>query len=119
MPASRRCGACARAGFTELDESPAFGFAANVRIAASAALLAVMGAFMGMAFPLGMRLAMASRAELGPWLWGVNGATSVLASVLAVVIAMAAGISASFWTGVAAYVVAVASFALAARPRAV
>jgi hypothetical protein len=49
----------------------------------------------------------------------VNGATSVLASVLAVVIAMAAGISASFWTGVAVYVVALASFALAARPRAI
>src|SRR5439155_16416018 len=71
-----------------------------VRVAVSGALLAVMGVFMGMAFPMGMRLAMASRRELGPWLWGVNGAMSVLASVLAVVIAMALGISASFWTGV-------------------
>lgn len=88
-----------------------------LRIAVSSALLAVMGIFMGTAFPLGMRLALASRAELAPWLWGVNGATSVLASVLAVVIAMAVGISASFWTGVAAYVVAVATFSLAARPR--
>jgi len=43
-----------------------------------------------------------------------HGATSVLASVLAVVIAMAVGISASFWTGVASYVVALASFAIAA-----
>ena len=66
---------------------------------------------------MGMRLAMASRRELGPWLWGVNGAMSVLASVLAVVIAMALGISASFWTGVASYVVAVGTFAIAARPR--
>jgi len=89
-----------------------------VRIAVSGALLAAMGVFMGMAFPMGMRLAMASRQELGPWLWGVNGATSVLASVLAVVIAMALGISASFWTGVASYVIAVGSFAMAARFRA-
>jgi len=89
-----------------------------VRVAVSGALLAVMGVFMGMAFPMGMRLAMASRRELGPWLWGVNGAMSVLASVLAVVIAMALGISASFWTGVASYVVAVGTFAIAARPRA-
>jgi len=88
-----------------------------VRVAVSGALLAVMGVFMGMAFPMGMRLAMASRRELGPWLWGVNGAMSVLASVLAVVIAMALGISASFWTGVASYVVAVGTFAIAARPR--
>jgi hypothetical protein len=85
-----------------------------VRIAVSAALLGVMGVFMGMAFPLGMRLAMGLRRELAPWLWGVNGATSVLASVLAVVIAMAVGISASFWTGVASYAVALASFAIAA-----
>jgi hypothetical protein len=88
-----------------------------VRVAVSGALLAVMGLFMGMAFPTAMRLAMASRPELGPWLWGVNGATSVLASVLAVVIAMAAGISTSFWAGVASYVVAVATFAIAARAR--
>ena len=89
-----------------------------LRIALAAGLLAAMGIFMGMAFPLGMRLAMASRAALGPWLWGVNGAMSVLASVLAVVIAMAFGISASFWAGVAGYVVALGAFLLAARPRA-
>lgn len=88
-----------------------------MRVAVSGTLLAVMGLFMGMAFPTAMRLAMASRPELGPWLWGVNGATSVLASVLAVVIAMAAGISMSFWAGVASYVVAVATFAIAARAR--
>src|SRR6185503_6279292 len=57
-----------------------------VRIALAGGLIAVMGVLMGMAFPLGMRLAMASRRELAPWLWGVNGATSVFASVLAVVI---------------------------------
>lgn len=107
-------------GFLTVPAIASFGDAETpVRIAVSGALLAVMGVFMGIAFPLGMRLAMASRPGLGPWLWGVNGATSVLASVLAVVIAMAAGISASFWTGVAAYVVAVASFALAARPAAI
>jgi hypothetical protein len=86
-----------------------------VRIAASAALLAGMGLFLGMAFPLGMRLATSARPQLAPWLWGVNGATSVLASVLAVVIAMLAGISASFWTGVASYVLALAAFAAAGR----
>jgi hypothetical protein len=89
-----------------------------VRIAISAALLSVMGILMGMAFPLGMRKAAAARPELTPWLWGVNGAMSVLASVLAIVIAMAVGISASFWTGVACYVLALASFAWAARAEA-
>jgi hypothetical protein len=86
-----------------------------VRIAACAALLAAMGLVLGMAFPLGMRLATGSRPQLAPWLWGVNGATSVLASVLAVVIAMLAGISVSFWTGVACYFLAVPAFAAAGR----
>ncbi|HXM82753.1 MAG TPA: hypothetical protein VN929_12610 [Burkholderiales bacterium] len=89
-----------------------------LRIAIAGALLAVMGIFMGMAFPLGMRLAMASRRSLGPWLWGVNGAMSVLASVLAVVIAMAFGISVSFWAGVASYLLALGAFAFAAPRRA-
>lgn len=86
-----------------------------VRITAAAGLLAVMGLFMGMAFPLGMRLAAASRPQLTPWLWGVNGAVSVLASVAAIVIAIGFGISASYWTGVAAYLGAVAAFAAASR----
>ena len=86
-----------------------------VRVIVSAALLAGMGFFLGMAFPLGMRLAMRMRPQLAPWLWGVNGATSVLASVLAVVIAMLAGISVSFWTGVASYLLALTAFAFAGR----
>jgi hypothetical protein len=84
-----------------------------VRIGACAGLLAVMGLFLGTLFPIGMRLATASRPQLAPWLWAANGATSVLASVLAVVIAMIFGISASFWTGVASYVVAAVAFAAA------
>jgi len=88
-----------------------------VRIAVSGGLMASMGIFMGMAFPLGMRLAIASRPQLAPWLWGVNGATSVVASVLAVVIAMAFGISASFWSGVICYLAAIAAFAFATLRR--
>jgi hypothetical protein len=92
------------------------GFQASetpVRIAVSGGLMASIGLFMGMAFPLGMRVAMASRPQIAPWLWGVNGATSVVASVLAVVIAMAFGISASFWSGVLCYLAAIAAFAFA------
>ena len=74
-----------------------------------------MGVFMGMAFPLGMRLAAASRPQLTPMLWGVNGALSVLASVLAIVIAIAFGISASYWTGVASYALAAAALAVASQ----
>ena len=63
--------------------------------------------------PTGDHVEKASRPQLAPWLWGVNGATSVVASVLAVVIAMAFGISASFWSGVLCYLAAIAAFAFA------
>jgi len=59
-----------------------------------------------MAFPIGMRAAARSHADLTPWLWGVNGATSVFCSVLAIVISLSFGISVSFWAGCACYGVA-------------
>src|SRR5688572_4712052 len=62
-----------------------------------------------MAFPLGLRVALRRAPLLAPWFWGVNGAASVCASVLAVVIAIGAGISAAFWTGTVCYVVALAA----------
>ena len=85
------------------------------RVLVAVGILFPLGLFMGMAFPLGMRVASASSASLTPWLWGINGATSVFASVLAVVIAMGWGISASFWTGFACYGAALVSFSRATR----
>ena len=57
-----------------------------VRILVATGILSPLGLFMGMAFPLGMRSASERSASLTPWLWGINGAASVLASVLAIVI---------------------------------
>jgi hypothetical protein len=85
------------------------------RIAVAIGLLLPIGFLMGMAFPLGMRLAARRAAALSPWLWGINGATSVCASVVAVVIALHWGIAASFWTGVGCYVAAAAALALETR----
>jgi predicted membrane-bound spermidine synthase len=81
-----------------------------VRVAVAVAVLMPLGLFMGMAFPLGMKVADGRAPELTPWLWGVNGATSVLASVMTVAIAMTWTISTSFWTGFASYAVAAAAF---------
>jgi hypothetical protein len=75
-----------------------------IRIAVAVAVLSVPGLLMGMAFPLGIKAARGRATGLLPWLWGLNGATSVLASVLAICIALAWSISAAFWTGVACYV---------------
>jgi spermidine synthase len=87
------------------------------RILASIGLLLPIGFCMGMAFPLGMRIALRRSPQLAPWLWGINGAASVCASVLAVVIAIGAGISAAFWTGTACYAVALAAVAWQARAK--
>ena len=89
-----------------------------VRIAAAVGVLLPLGLFMGMAFPMGMKLASARSPALTPWLWGVNGATSVCASVLAVVIALGFGISRAFWAGAACYALAAAAFLWASRRRA-
>ncbi len=78
------------------------GSPTSVRIAAAGSTLLPLGFFMGMPFPLGLRAAKRSPL-LVPWLWGVNGAASVLCSVLAIVVALGAGIAASFWMGVACY----------------
>ena len=85
------------------------------RIAAAVAMLAPLGFFMGMAFPLGMELAGRRSETLTPWLWGINGATSVCASVLALVIALTWGISVAFWCGFAGYVLALGAYVSAER----
>jgi hypothetical protein len=70
---------------------------------------------MGMAFPLGMLAASNRSVPLTAWLWGINGAASVSASVLAVVVALSAGIGAAFWAGVGCYALALVAYPIAAR----
>jgi hypothetical protein len=80
-----------------------------IRIGISVAILAPLGLFMGMAFPIGMARAMREKPALAPWLWAINGAASVCASVLAVVIALGVGISVAFWVGAVCYAIALVS----------
>ncbi|MCG3195874.1 MAG: hypothetical protein GHCLOJNM_00343 [bacterium] len=84
-----------------------------VRILVAVGLLSGIGVFMGMPLPLGMKWAQRRNPDLTPWLWGVNGATSVCASILAVAIAMTWGISTAFWTGCGFYALAFLCFARA------
>ena len=91
------------------------GATTMLRILVAIANLFPIGVLMGMAFPLGMRVASARFSALTPWLWGLNGATSVCASVLATAISLTASISASFWTGFAWYAVAFVALVWAAR----
>ena len=91
------------------------GSSTTIRIAAAAATLLPVGFFMGLPFPLGLRVAAANNPGIVPWLWGVNGAASVLCSVLATVVALSAGISAAFWLGVGCYCAALTAYAAATR----
>jgi hypothetical protein len=50
-----------------------------------------------------------------PWGWGVNGAFSVFASVLSIVIALAAGFRAAMLVGIACY--ALAYFLIRSMPK--
>ena len=85
------------------------------RIAVAIAIIFPLGFFMGMAFPLGMKMAGQRAVELGPWLWGVNGAMSVCASVLAVAIALTASISTGFWLGLVCYLITFGAFVYETR----
>ena len=86
-----------------------------VRIAVATAMLVPIGFLMGMPFPIGMKMASLRPNAPTAFLWGINGAMSVCASVLAVLIALSWGISSAFWTGCVSYAVGLAALAYAAR----
>ena len=76
------------------------------RIAVAIAMLFPVGIALGAAFPAGMNLTLQRHPTLAPWLWGVNGAFSVCASVFAVIVSMFCGISVSFGCGIVSYALA-------------
>ena len=84
------------------------GFERPARIAVAVAALAPVGFLLGTAMPLGLRRLAAGRAELVPWAWSVNGGTSVLGSVLAMVVAINNGFTATLLVGGACYLAALA-----------
>ena len=65
----------------------------STRILLSLAVIMPLGFLMGFAFPTGMTLVQRIDDEPAPWFWGINGATGVLASVVAVMVSMALGIN--------------------------
>lgn len=61
------------------------------RILLSLVLLAPMGVLMGMPLPLGVMQLQRTAASSIPWAWGINGASSVVASVAALGLAALVG----------------------------
>jgi len=80
----------------------------TVRILLAAGVMTPAGFLMGMCFPMGVQIARRFHAALVPWGWGVNGAFSVFASILAIAVAIHAGFRATLLAGGACYALAVA-----------
>jgi predicted membrane-bound spermidine synthase len=64
----------------------------TVRGTASVLIILPAGLLMGFGFPTGMRFISAVDRKPTPWFWGINGASGVLASALAVASSIAYGI---------------------------
>jgi precorrin-6B methylase 2 len=73
------------------------------RAVSTAALLAPLGALMGLPFPVALRLLSPMAETITPWAWGVNAVASVLGAVAAVVIAMTWGLQAVLLLGALVY----------------
>jgi predicted membrane-bound spermidine synthase len=86
--------------------SALIGLPLTVRIAIAAALVAAPGLLMGTFVPASVRAANAMGPGMVAWCWGINGATSVVGSVAAVMISMNAGFTAALFTGVVIYLCA-------------
>jgi hypothetical protein len=76
------------------------------RVLLSVASVATIGILMGMCFPMGIQIARGYHNRLIPWAWGVNGAFSVFASSLSIVLALNFGLKAVFGIGLMCYMVA-------------
>ena len=74
-----------------------------VRLAVAVSLLLPLGILLGLPLPGGMRLVAATRPDIVPWGWGMNGAFSVIGATLAVFIAMNWGFTATLVAGAAVY----------------
>jgi hypothetical protein len=82
------------------------GLGLPARIALTVVLVAPSGIAMGLMIPSVVRVLGAADSPLVPWGWGVNGATSVIGTVIATVIAIYGGFTATLLVGAAGYLAA-------------
>ena len=69
------------------------GYPTPIKLVTSVFVLAPLGFLMGLPFPAGIRTLSAwnSHRVLIPWAWGINGAASVISSILAALLALSRG----------------------------
>jgi hypothetical protein len=88
-------------------ESRLFLASTPARLCGASGVTAIVAFPLGFAFPSGIRIAHAAHAEETPWLWGLNGISSVMASSLSVLIALSWGLTTLMLVGAACYVLLV------------
>jgi hypothetical protein len=73
------------------------------RVAVTLAFTVPSGLVMGLGFPLGMVQITRYGESVAPWMWGINGAASVVGTIVSILISMSLGISATLLAGTVCY----------------
>jgi MFS family permease len=73
------------------------------RITLAILLIMPVGIALGMPFPSGIRLISTEAPQLIPWAWGVNGFSTVIGSVIALMLSMMIGFQAVLWIAIVIY----------------
>jgi hypothetical protein len=81
-----------------------------LKIAFVSGFLIPLSLMMGIPFPVGIKNLGEKTPGMVPWAWAVNGCLSVLAPILAVMLAMVVGFKAVLWIGAGAYFLAFLTF---------
>lgn len=71
----------------------------GLRLLLSVTVVGAPALLMGMCFPIGIQIARRRSPVLVPWAWGVNGAFSVLAPILAIVLSLNFGLKTTLAAG--------------------
>lgn len=69
-------------------------------------ILLPLGFFMGIPFPMGMKILGEKNGSLIPWAWAINGCISVLAPILTIMLAIVTGFKIVLWLGALTYLIA-------------
>ena len=80
--------------------------ASPLRILGAIVLIAPLGFAMGMPFPLGLARLAVDAESLIPWAWAINACASVVAAILATVLAIHIGFAAVIVLAVVLYAIA-------------
>ncbi len=84
------------------------GASTLLRMVSAFVIISFSGFFMGQWFPYGMRQIRTQNDGNAAWYWAINGALSIVGSVLAMIISLHAGIRVVILMGVALYALAAA-----------